>query len=142
MNWAPCTTHNKTGSAFAAVGRYGKPAQSVESYGASRQVSKRCEPGPADDTPVRNPKTLADLGDVRPEDFEIPDDIAAALEANADAWANWMDFTPAYRRIRASYVDRARNRGEGFEKRLRTLVERTEKGRQFGYRIEEFYTEG
>ncbi len=83
-----------------------------------------------------------DLGDVRPEDFEIPDDIAAALEANADAWANWMDFTPAYRRIRAAYVVWARDRGEEFEKRLRTLVERTAKGRQFGYRIEEFYTEG
>ena len=85
---------------------------------------------------------LADLGDVRPEDFEIPDDIAAALEANADAWANWMDFSPAYRRIRAAYVDWARDRGEEFEKRLRTLVERTATGRQFGYRIEEFYTEG
>jgi uncharacterized protein YdeI (YjbR/CyaY-like superfamily) len=84
---------------------------------------------------------LAELGDVRAEDFEIPDDITAALEANPDAWANWLEFPPAYRRIRAAYVDWARDRDEEFEKRLRTLVERTAKGRQFGYGIEEFYTE-
>jgi uncharacterized protein YdeI (YjbR/CyaY-like superfamily) len=85
---------------------------------------------------------LSELGEVRPEDFEIPEDIVAALQANSDAWANWLEFTPAYRRIRAAYVDWARDRGEEFEKRLRTLVERTAQGRQFGYHIGEFYTGG
>lgn len=85
---------------------------------------------------------LAELGDVRPEDYEIPDDITAALQASEDAWTNWQEFAPEYRRIRAAYVDLARDRGEEFEKRLRTLVERTAKGRQFGYGIQEFYTDG
>lgn len=85
---------------------------------------------------------LAELGDVRPEDFKVPDDITAALRASEDAWTNWQEFAPAYRRIRAAYVDWARDRGEEFEKRLRTLVERTAKGSQFGYGIQEFYTDG
>lgn len=85
---------------------------------------------------------LAERGDVRPEDFEIPDDITAALQAREDAWTNWQAFAPAYRRIRAAYVDGSRDRGEAFEKRLRTLVERTGKGSQFGYGIQEFYTDG
>jgi D-aminopeptidase len=71
---------------------------------------------------------LSELGEVRPEDFEIPEDIVAALQANSDAWANWLAFAPAYRRIRAAYVDWARDRGEEFEKRLRTLVELTARG--------------
>lgn len=83
---------------------------------------------------------VSDLGEVRPEDFEIPEDIVAALQANADAWGNWLELTPAYRRIRAAYVDHARDRGEEFDKRLRVLVERTARGRQFGYHIEEFYS--
>ena len=45
---------------------------------------------------------LAEFGDVRPEDFEIPDDITAALQANEDAWAHWQEYAPAYRRIRAT----------------------------------------
>lgn len=82
-----------------------------------------------------------DLGDVRPEAYRIPDDIAAALEADPAAWANWLAFTPPYRRIRAAYVDGARDRGEEFGKRLKNLVKQTAEGRQFGYGIDEFYTE-
>jgi uncharacterized protein YdeI (YjbR/CyaY-like superfamily) len=83
---------------------------------------------------------LAELGDVRPEDYEIPDDITAALRSDARAWDNWVRFSPSYRRIRAAYVDGARDREGEFERRMTTLVERTAKGRQFGYGIEEFYT--
>lgn len=82
---------------------------------------------------------VAELGDIRPEDYRIPEDITAALQSDDQTWENWLKFTPSYRRIRAAYVDWARDRGEEFEKRLKTLVERTAQGRQFGYGIEEFY---
>lgn len=82
---------------------------------------------------------LAELGGICPEDYRIPDDITAALQSDDEAWENWLKFSPSYRRIRAAYVDWARDRGEQFEKRLKTLVERTSQGRQFGYGIDEFY---
>lgn len=81
----------------------------------------------------------AELDDIRPEDFRIPDDITAALQSDDRAWKNWLTFTPPYRRIRAAHVAAARDRGEEFEKRLETLVERTAQGRQFGSGIDEFY---
>ena len=44
----------------------------------------------------------------------------------------------SYQRIRASYVDGARDRPEEFTKRLNRLVEMSARGKQFGYEIESF----
>lgn len=76
---------------------------------------------------------------VSPEDYEAPEDILAALRADADAWANWQSFSPAYRRIRAAYVETARTRGDAYTRRLNNLVSKTAKGKQFGCGIERFF---
>jgi uncharacterized protein YdeI (YjbR/CyaY-like superfamily) len=76
---------------------------------------------------------------VDPASFEIPAYIEAALNADPDAWAHWQSFTPAYRRIRAAYVDHARDRGAEFGRRLDHLVRKTAAGQTFGYGIERFY---
>ena len=76
---------------------------------------------------------------VDPESFEIPADIERALKTEPEAWAHWQRFTPAYRRIRAAYVDHARDRGAEFDKRLEHLVRKTAAGKRFGYGIERFY---
>lgn len=85
------------------------------------------------------PSVAERLGDVRPEAFEIPDDILAALRADEAAWAFFRATSPSYQRIRAIYVDGARSRPEEFAKRLSRLVEMSAKGKQFGYGIESYY---
>ena len=81
--------------------------------------------------------TLGDLGD---EKFEIPPDILKAIRASKEAWKNWQGFSPSYIRIRIAYVDGARNRPQEFEKRLRYLIQMTEKNKQFGFGgIDKYY---
>jgi len=80
-----------------------------------------------------------ELRDNRPEDFEIPEDIIAALKSNEAAWEFFKDTSPSYQRIRAAYVDHARNRSGEFDKRLDNLVEKSARGKPFGYFIENFY---
>ena len=67
------------------------------------------------------------------------EDIIAALKSNEDAWEFFRTTSPSYQRIRAAYVDVARDRPGEFEKRLDHLVERSVNGKQFGYHIEDLY---
>ncbi len=85
------------------------------------------------------PSVLAGLGDVRPERYEIPSDIRAALQSEGEAWAFFEATSPAYQRIRAAYVDAARGRPEEFAKRLRHLVRQSARGKPFGYGIERYF---
>lgn len=82
---------------------------------------------------------LEALGDVRPDAFVVPADIEGALRADGDAWLHWQRFSPAYRRIRAAYIDTARPHPDEFRKRLDHLVRKTAAGIQFGYGIEAYY---
>ena len=85
------------------------------------------------------PEVLAILEDNRPEDFIFPKDILSALKSSKAAWTFFTTTAPSYQRIRAAYVDGARNRPGEFEKRLRNLIEQSARGRQFGYHIEDLY---
>jgi uncharacterized protein YdeI (YjbR/CyaY-like superfamily) len=85
------------------------------------------------------PSVMETLGDVRPETFKFPAEILAALRANDAAWAFFASTSPSYQRIRAAYVETARDRGEEFQKRLNNLVEKSAAGKQFGYGIEDYY---
>jgi len=80
-----------------------------------------------------------ELKDNRPENYEIPEDILGALKLNEEAWEYFQTTSPSYQRIRAAYVDSARDRSEEFEKRLDHLIEKSAQGKQFGYHIEKFY---
>ena len=82
---------------------------------------------------------LATLGDITIQAFTIPDDILGALKANPQAWENFQRYSGAYQRIRIAYVDSARKRPGDFEKRLRHLIQMTEKDKQFGFGIETYY---
>ena len=85
------------------------------------------------------PEVLGILQTNRPEDYEVPEDIIAALKSNEDAWEFFRSTSPSYQRIRAAYVDVARDRPGEFEKRLDHLVEKSANGKQFGYNIEDLY---
>ncbi|MEM6646880.1 MAG: YdeI/OmpD-associated family protein [Bacteroidota bacterium] len=86
-----------------------------------------------------HPWVEGDLQSARPETFEIPGDIRAALEAREGAWAFFSGTSPAYQRIRAAYVDHARKRPGEFEKRLNNLVAKSAQQKQFGYGIEDYF---
>lgn len=85
------------------------------------------------------PPVLATLDGIRADDYVIPEDIAAALQANKAAWDFFQTTSPSYQRIRAAYVDIARKQPGVFEQRLARLVEMSAKGKQFGYGIEDYF---
>jgi uncharacterized protein YdeI (YjbR/CyaY-like superfamily) len=78
------------------------------------------------------------LDAIRPEAYQIPDDIRSALE-DAGAWAFFQTTSPSYQRIRAAYVDGARAQPEEFAKRLNHLIAQSAREKQFGYGIESYY---
>jgi uncharacterized protein YdeI (YjbR/CyaY-like superfamily) len=80
-----------------------------------------------------------ELRDNRPEEYEIPEDIISALKSNEAAWEFFKSTSPSYQRIRAAYVDHARDRPGEFEKRLDNLIKKSAGGKQFGYFIENLY---
>ena len=85
-------------------------------------------------------EVLATLGDLAAEDFRIPQDILKAVRANTPAWKNFQRFSPSYVRIRAAFIEGARNRPPEFQKRLRHFIRMTEKNRTFGFGgIEKYY---
>ena len=85
------------------------------------------------------PEVLASIGEIRAEDFEYPEDIMDALQANEIAWQNFQSYSGSYQRIRVAFINSARNRPEEFEKRLKHFIKMTEQDKQYGYGIEQFY---
>jgi uncharacterized protein YdeI (YjbR/CyaY-like superfamily) len=85
------------------------------------------------------PEVLRTLNANRPEEYKIPQDILSAIQNNASAWEFFKSTSPSYQRIRAAYVDVARDRPDEFNKRLNNLIEKSASGKQFGYHIEDLY---
>jgi uncharacterized protein YdeI (YjbR/CyaY-like superfamily) len=85
------------------------------------------------------PALQDDLENHRPEEYEIPEDIVAALKSNQSAWEFFEGTSPSYQRIRAAYVDVARDRPEEYKRRLVNLIRKCADRKQFGYHIEDFY---
>jgi uncharacterized protein YdeI (YjbR/CyaY-like superfamily) len=80
------------------------------------------------------------LGDILEEKFVMPKDILRAIKANKTAWANFRSFSQSYKRIRAAFIDGARNRPQEFQKRLIYFIKMTEKNKKFGFGgIEKYY---
>lgn len=85
------------------------------------------------------PAVLSSVTEVLKRPFEWPADVMAALRSNEAAWMHFQRFPPEYQRIRIAYVEGARKRPEEFEKRLNNLLEKTARGKQFGFGIDDFY---
>jgi hypothetical protein len=64
--------------------------------------------------------------------FVLPDDIAAALKADDETWRNYEAFPESYQRIRAGFVDGARNRPEMFQRRLTYFLKMTKANKRYG----------
>jgi uncharacterized protein YdeI (YjbR/CyaY-like superfamily) len=74
----------------------------------------------------------AALPDLSAQPLQIPEDILAALRADATAWENFQRFPEVYQRIRIAYIDGARGRPEEFQKRLANFLKKTRENKQFG----------
>ena len=79
------------------------------------------------------------IGDLLERPFVIPPDILQALRANGKAWQNLQRWSDSYLRIRVAFVDDARDDPAEFEKRLRNLIDKSAKGKQYGFGIESYY---
>ncbi|HEX2209483.1 MAG TPA: YdeI/OmpD-associated family protein [Longimicrobium sp.] len=79
------------------------------------------------------------IGDLLERPFVIPPDIRKALRANEKAWENLQRWSDSYLRIRVAFVEDARDDPAEFEKRLRNLIEKSGKGKQYGFGIESYY---
>jgi uncharacterized protein YdeI (YjbR/CyaY-like superfamily) len=65
-------------------------------------------------------------------EFEIASDIVEVLQAESEAWSNFIAFPDLYRRVRIGYIEEMRqNQGE-FERRLRNFVNKTARNQMFG----------
>ena len=84
-------------------------------------------------------EVLASLQEVDLDAFEYPADIMAALRENKQAWENYQKYSESYQRIRIAYIDDGRKRPGEFEKRLKHFIKMTEKNKQFGFGIEDYY---
>ena len=85
------------------------------------------------------PEVRESLGDLLDRPFQVPPDILAALQADEQAWAHLQRWPQAYLRIRVAFVDYVRDDPEEFQKRLRNFIDKSRKGKQFGFGIEAFY---
>ncbi|MCS7002696.1 MAG: YdeI/OmpD-associated family protein [Dehalococcoidia bacterium] len=81
---------------------------------------------------LMTPAGFATLPDLDESTFRIPDDIAAALQADPDVWQNFQQFPASYVRIRVSYIDEARAQPTVFTSRLANFIAKTRKGVQYG----------
>jgi uncharacterized protein YdeI (YjbR/CyaY-like superfamily) len=125
------------------VKKYGED-HSAQRYTPRREGSPYSQPNKERVARLReagkiHASVLAQVDDVRPEEFEIPDDIIAALKAESGAWEFFSATSPSYQRIRAAYVNQYRPFPEEFEKRLASLVQKSAARKQFGYGIESYY---
>jgi uncharacterized protein YdeI (YjbR/CyaY-like superfamily) len=74
------------------------------------------------------------------EEFIFPEDILNTIKDDKQAWINYQNFSPSYRRIRVAYIEQARNRPIEFQKRLNNFINKTRKNIQIGFGgIEKYY---
>lgn len=73
-------------------------------------------------------RTLPDLS----AEFQIAEDIRAALQADPHVWENFQQFPGIYVRIRVSYIESARKQPDEFQKRLEKFLDKTRQNQMFG----------
>ncbi len=61
--------------------------------------------------------------------FNFPQDIMDTLRKDESVWENYQQFSDSYKRIRIAYIEAARKRPEEFQKRLKSFMEKTRKGK-------------
>ena len=66
-------------------------------------------------------------------DFEIDDDVLAALQSNETVWQNFQTLPELYVRVRIDNIQNIRKRSpEAFQRRLQKFIENTRNGVMYG----------
>ena len=61
--------------------------------------------------------------------FVFPEDILEEIRRDKNVWANYLDLSESYKRIRIAYIDDARDRPDEFRKRLASFIRKTKEGK-------------
>ncbi|HEX6370215.1 MAG TPA: YdeI/OmpD-associated family protein [Longimicrobium sp.] len=85
------------------------------------------------------PEVVESIGDLLERPFVIPPDILQALQADEQAWSQLRRWSESYLRIRVAFVDYARDDPAEFQKRLANLIDKSRRGKQYGFGIESYY---
>lgn len=85
------------------------------------------------------PEVRERIGNLLDEPFVIAPDILRALQANEQAWENLQRWSDSYLRIRVAFVEDKRDDPAEFQKRLRNLIDKSERAKQYGFGIEPYY---
>jgi uncharacterized protein YdeI (YjbR/CyaY-like superfamily) len=85
------------------------------------------------------PEVLESLSEVDLDKFIYPVDIMNSIRENRLAWENFEKYSESYRRIRVAYIGAGRKRPGEYEKRLKNFIQKTEKNKQFGFGIEDYF---
>lgn len=72
-----------------------------------------------------HPAVRSAVAEVIGAEYVFPEDILAAIRADAAAWEHYQKFTEPYKRIRVAYIDAARKRPQEFQKRLENFIAKT-----------------
>jgi uncharacterized protein YdeI (YjbR/CyaY-like superfamily) len=72
------------------------------------------------------------LPDLSIEAFSIAPDIIEALQADAEVWANFQNFSGLYQRVRISYIEETRKQPEVFKTRLANFLKQSKLNKTFG----------
>ena len=66
-------------------------------------------------------------------DFQIDDDVLAALQSDKSVWQNFQTLPELYMRVRIDNIQNVRKRSpETFQRRLQKFIENTRKGVMYG----------
>ncbi len=76
-----------------------------------------------------HPKVRESILPVIETPFVFPPDIIARLRQDEAVWTRYQRLPEPYRRIRIAYIEAARKRPEEFEKRLKSFMEKTRRGK-------------
>lgn len=72
------------------------------------------------------------LPDLSLEAFSIAPDILAALQADAETWANFQQFPDLYQRVRVGFIEEMRKQPAEFQKRLDYFLKQTKRNKMYG----------
>ena len=72
------------------------------------------------------------LPDLSLEAFSIAPGILAALQTDAETWANFQQFPDLYQRVRVGFIEEMRKQPAEFHKRLDHFLKQTKRNKLYG----------
>ena len=105
-----------------------------------RRFTRRRKGSPYSQLNIERLKRMYSLGLIHPmikpsveevisRQFVFPEDILEEIRRDKNVWANYLNLSESYKRIRIAYIDDARDRPDEFRKRLASFIRKTKEGK-------------